>query len=112
MIESAKPASQRLPARFEAVASLMGKEVVWMTENLSGGGMLIASPDSPHLGTSFSFDLALPDGEVGGGARVVRHVAAGREPIEGFGARFLDFDDGGLVRLHDWLRSAIEAGSS
>lgn len=112
MIESAQPASQRLPARFEVVAKVMGIEIVWMTENLSGGGMLISSEQPPSLGTAFSFSLALPDGEVSGDARVVRHVAAEREPVAGFGARFLNFADDGQVQILDWLRTAIDSGSS
>ncbi len=112
MIETAQPTSQRLLARFEVVANVSGREFAWKTENLSGGGMLIATEDSPPLGTSFSFDLALPEGEVSGDARVVRQVISKRETVDGFGARFLNFEDEGQIRILDWLRSALEAKSS
>ncbi len=106
LVETAQPMALRLPLAIE-VSAISGREhFEWTTDNLSGGGMLIGTPDPPKVGNAFRFSLALPEGDVEGDAIVVRHTFEGREPIDGFGARFLGFQGDGQSRLLRFLREA------
>ncbi len=106
LVETAQPMALRLPLAIE-VSAISGREhFEWTTDNLSGGGMLIGTPDPPKVGNAFRFSLALPEGDVEGDAIVVRHTFEGREPIDGFGARFLGFQGDGQGRLLRFLREA------
>ena len=106
LVEIAQPMALRLPLAIE-VSAIAGREhSEWTTDNLSGGGMLIGTPDPPKVGGSFRFFLALPEGDIEGDAIVVRHTFEGREMADGFGARFLRFQDNGQSRLLQFLREA------
>ncbi len=106
LVETAQPMALRLPLAIE-VSAISGREhFEWTTDNLSGGGMLIGTPDPPKVGNAFRFSLALPEGDVEGDAIVVRHTFEGREPIDGFGVRFLGFQGDGQSRLLRFLREA------
>ena len=110
LVEVAQPMALRLPLAIEVSAIAGRQHQEWTTDNLSGSGMLIGTPDPPKVGGSFRFSLALPDGDVQGDAVVVRHTFEGREPVSGFGARFLSFQDDGQTRLLQFLRNAGKAG--
>jgi hypothetical protein len=108
MIDFAQPMAERLPVHLEVSATVNGENIVWRTENLSGSGMLIGTTSPPAMGSLFPFTLQVPGlGEVEGEAKVVRHTAVGREPVDGFGARFVSFAGDGQNFLLIYLRSAI-----
>ncbi|MEN8163900.1 MAG: PilZ domain-containing protein [Acidobacteriota bacterium] len=106
LVEVAQPMALRLPLDIEVSAIAGRQNHEWATDNLSGSGMLIGTPEPPKIGDSFRFSLALPDGDIQGDAVVVRHTFEGREPVSGFGARFLSFQDDGQTRLLNFLREA------
>lgn len=106
LVETAQPMALRLPLALEVAAIAGRKHYEWTTDNLSGGGMLIGTPDPPKVGDAFRFALSLPEGDVEGDAIVVRHTFEGRELIDGFGARFLVFQGDGQSRLLRFLREA------
>ncbi|MCD4749383.1 MAG: PilZ domain-containing protein [Thermoanaerobaculales bacterium] len=109
MIEVSQPMAERRQEKLKVVATVRGQEETWVTENISGGGMLIGTDHPPALDSTFPFTLEIPDGELAGQAKVVRHVVMGREAVDGFGARFLWFHDDGQSRLLKWLREAALA---
>ncbi len=106
IVETAQPMALRLPLAIEVSAIAGRQHYEWMTDNLSGGGMLIGTPDPPKVGDAFRFSLALPERDIEGDAIVVRRTFEGREPTDGFGARFLAFQDDGQSRLLKFLREA------
>lgn len=82
--------------------------VMSQTENLSSTGMRIRGPQSYPLGTKFDFELALPGKPqpITGVAVLVRHTRWPVEPVEGFGAQFLEIDADGRRQLEAFLQSA------
>ena len=108
LIEVAQPMVLRLPLALEVSAISGRNRFEWKTDNLSGSGMLIGTPDPPAVGTAFRFTLFLPDWEIEGDAMVVRQTFEGREAVGGFGARFLAFHSDGQARLLSFLREKGE----
>ncbi len=108
LIEVAQPMVLRLPLAIEVSAISGRNRFDWTTENLSGSGMLIGTPDPPAMGTAFRFTLFLPEGEIEGDGVVVRQTFEGREAVGGFGARFLGFYKNGQARLLSFLRESGE----
>lgn len=106
LIEVSQPMALRLPVAIEVTAISGRNQADWTTENLSGSGMLIGTDDPPDVGTTFRMTLALPEGDVEGEAIVVRRTFEGRESVDGFGARFIGFQDDGQVRLLRFLRKS------
>lgn len=104
LIEVAQPMALRLPLAIEVSAISGRNHFEWMTENLSGSGMLVGTGDPPEVGNGFRFTLMLPDGDVQGDGVVVRRTFEGREAVSGFGARFLSFEADGQARLLKFLR--------
>lgn len=110
LIEVAQPMALRLPLAIEVSAISGRNHYEWTTDNLSGSGMLIGTEDPPEIGDAFRFSLVLPDGDVQGDAVVVRRTYEGREPVNGFGVRFLSFEDDGQTRLLQYLREIGKGG--
>jgi hypothetical protein len=106
MVEVSRPMLERLPLNLEVTARFENQVRQWMTENISGSGMLIAADNPPRTGTRFAFDLQLPAEQIEGEARVVRSTLEGRELVDGFGVRFSRFKMDGQRRLLDFLREA------
>ena len=94
---------ERIPIHLDV--RTVPERPVWQTEDVSGFGMLVVAPSSPPVGSELRFSLGLPDGPVHGLLRVVRTAVTERDGIDGFGARFVDFDGDGQRRLRDFLRS-------
>lgn len=76
------------------------------TEDVSRSGMLVAADDPPPVGARLPFALRLPRGEVEGELRVARHTTPSRDPVAGFGARFIRLRDDDLDRLVEWLEES------
>ncbi|RLE28010.1 MAG: hypothetical protein DRJ65_00990 [Acidobacteria bacterium] len=106
LIEIAQPMVLRLPLAIEVSAISGRNRFEWTTDNLSGSGMLVGTEDPPVVGTAFRFTIFLPEGEIEGDGAVVRQTFEGREAVNGFGARFLRFQDDGQARLLQFLREA------
>ena len=112
MVHESLPMVERLPLRYPVTSVIGGVVHQWTTENVSGGGMLLEAGDPPPVGSSIRFTLELATGAVAGDAKVVRHVNSGREPVAGFGVRFLSFAGDGKARLLDHLRDAHAADAA
>lgn len=110
LIEVAQPMALRLPLAIDVSAISGRNHFEWTTDNLSGSGMLVGTDDPPEIGDAFRFSLVLPDGEVQGDGVVVRRTFEGREPVNGFGARFLSFEGDGQARLLKFLREIGKNG--
>jgi len=106
MIEVSRPMLERLPLRLDVTARFDDRVEGWVTENISGSGMLIGAENPPSVGTRFAFDLQIPGDIIQGDARVVRSTLQGRELVDGFGVRFSRFKSDGQRRLLDYLRDA------
>lgn len=75
------------------------------TDNLSTTGMLVHGRSRHPEGTTFRFEMT-PPGElrpIKGTAEVVRATAREREGIDGFAARFNEFEGDGRDRLRTFL---------
>lgn len=108
IVELGSVTMRRVPARLDVVSA--GDRTRWRTVDLSGFGMMVASPTPPAIGGDLRFTLELPTGPVSGKLRVVRHTTAERDGTEGFGARFLALDGDGQRRLRQFLESAESDG--
>ncbi len=104
MIEVAQPMVLRLPLAVEVSAISGRNRYEWTTENLSGSGMLIGTPEPPKVGTAFRFTLFLPEAEIEGDGIVVRQTFEDREAVGGFGARFISIHNDGQAKLLQFLR--------
>jgi len=104
IVELGSVTMRRIPRQLEVVST--GDRTRWRTADLSGFGMMVATPTPPAIGGDLRFTLELPSGPVSGKLRVVRHTTAERDGAEGFGARFLSLDGDGQRRLRQFLESA------
>ncbi|MCP4899509.1 MAG: hypothetical protein GY906_21290 [bacterium] len=104
--QASRESLERLPINVEVECRFDRDLDIWKTENISSGGMLVATENSPPEGSRFRFSLQLGDEPICGQAKVVRRVTMKREPAEGFGARFLSFNNNDKSRLMAHLEEA------
>lgn len=109
--EASRETLERLPIQIEVECHLDEGIQFLKTENISSGGMLIATNEPPAEGIRFRFSLGIPGDPINGQAKVVRRVSTKREPVNGFGARFLSFDNDGKTRLLAELEAVRELES-
>jgi uncharacterized protein (TIGR02266 family) len=111
-VQSPDPAEQRQSPRveFEVRLEAYRGDQLWagLTENISEGGLFIATGIDMSPGEEFEVALTLPDGEVWRAAvvvRWVRPVGVGLEP--GIGVQFKDLDAAHGAKLQRLLKANI-----
>jgi len=95
--------------RLEMFLDATTEKRVAQTDNLSVSGMLVQGRSSYEEGTAFRFELT-PPGDlrpIRGTGEVVRQTTPGREGVEGFAARFAEFEADGRDRLKRFLDQQI-----
>lgn len=86
---------------------------IFQTVNISKSGTLLQGHKELPPGSSFDFLFRLPGGGlIEGNGEVVRQANSHREGMDGVGARFIDFSDGGRDRLLSHIDRQIELGNN
>jgi hypothetical protein len=95
----------RLPTRIMLRLEDRPSQALCQTENVSVSGMLVRGFDNYPKGTSFDFEISLPDDDdpLRGVGEVCRTANVARENVRGFGARFTSFAETDLERLEELL---------
>ena len=75
------------------------------TVNVSEAGLLIRIGEPLPLKTQVRVTLSLPDESepIMATGEVLRHTVRGIDPVEGMAVRFIEFEDGGRLRLADFV---------
>jgi CheY-like chemotaxis protein len=102
--ELAMPAprvSVKMPARIQLFADGRPLRLMAQIQNLSASGMLLRGVTQFPVGTSFEFEMMLPDDPkpISGTAEITRTTEPMREPVQGVGVRFVSFEGSDRVRL-------------
>jgi hypothetical protein len=95
----------QVPVRLAPLAAAEGAGAVGRTENISSSGMLLSCLEELQVGSTFRFEIAIPEQGVTirGSARVVRAADPVREGTRGIGARFTSLADSDRECLVDLL---------
>jgi hypothetical protein len=97
--------------RLEMFLDSATEKRVAQTDNLSATGMLVQGRSRYDEGTAFRFEFT-PPGElrpIKGTGEVVRRTTPAREGVEGFAARFAEFEADGQDRLRRFLEAQISS---
>ena len=97
--------------RLEMFLDSATEKRVAQTDNLSASGMLVQGRSRYDEGTAFRFEFT-PPGElrpIKGTGEVVRRTTPAREGVEGFAARFAEFEADGHDRLRRFLEAQISS---
>jgi PilZ domain len=111
LVTSLLDAPPRLPVRVQVRITVQQEdgqvEVLCQTENISTSGMLLRRRSISTPGTRIDFQIQLPGREemIQGSAEVARVADPDREGLEGFAARFLDFDGSSREEWESFLEA-------
>jgi type IV pilus assembly protein PilZ len=105
-------ANRRSEARFRVELNVgIGSEHNFyqgFAENLSGGGVFIATHVQRHVGEKMDFSIQLPDSEEPitgtGEVRWIREYSESSDARPGVGLRFLELSDGAIERIERFLK--------
>lgn len=110
--ELARPAPRlpvRIPARLHLFADGRPLRVMAQIDNISSSGMLLRGVTQFPVGTSFEFEMVVPDEPkpIRGSAEITRTTDHRREAVRGVGVRFVSFDGSDRVRLEMFIDRSI-----
>ncbi len=105
LIGVAMRAKARLGVELAARLEQGSIQLFCQTVNVSEAGMLIRTGRFLPLKTRVQLTLSLPEDSepIEATGEVLRHTVPGFDPVEGLAIRFLEFSDGGRVRLADFV---------
>lgn len=105
LIGVAMRAKARLGVELAARLEQGSIQLFCQTVNVSEAGILIRTGRSLPLKTKVRLILSLPDESepIEATGEVLRHTTPGIDPVEGVAIRFLEFADGGRLRLADFV---------
>ena len=106
LLRAAPRLSVRITIRLEAVLGNNSTMILTQTENVSRGGMLVRVRKPQPVDARLRFELLLPEDSnpVKGIGEVVRHTRDWRGDISGVGIKYATFEDGGDLRLMEFLQ--------
>jgi len=91
----------KIPANIQLFSDGRPLRLMAQIQNLSASGMLLRGVTQFPLGTTFEFEIAMPDdpSPIRGTAEITRITDRQREIVEGVGVRFVSFEASDRVRL-------------
>lgn len=106
--ELARPAPRlpvRIPARLHLFAEGRPLRLMAQIENISASGMLLRGVTQFPVGTSFDFEMVVPDEArpIRGSAQITRGTDPRHERVHGVGVRFVGFEGSDRVRLEMFI---------
>jgi hypothetical protein len=106
--ELARPAHRvpvRIPARVQLLASGRPLRLMAQIDNISTSGMLLRGVTQFPVGTTFSFEMVVPDEAkpIRGSAEIMRLADPGQEQVNGVGVRFVSFEGSDRLRLEMFI---------
>jgi hypothetical protein len=112
--ELARPAprvSVRMPARLQLFADGRPLRLMAQIENLSASGMLLRGVTQFPVGTALEFEMVVPDEPkpIRGTAEITRTTNPMREPVQGVGVRFVNFEGSDRLRLEMFVDRNLPA---
>ena len=95
----------RVPKRIKSEVSSKDGLTFSTTQNLSGGGMFITTPDPITPGTELELSLKMPDGDMVSVKGIVRWIRDESKDgdLAGMGIEFLDIKDSDSTRIKNML---------
>jgi uncharacterized protein (TIGR02266 family) len=95
----------RVTVRLQVLLADGRTELMSQTENVSASGVLVRTTKPYPVETPVRFDLYLPEAmtPVSGKGLVARLSTNAGRKVTGIGVKFLEFSNGGDVRLRDFL---------
>jgi hypothetical protein len=110
--ELARPAPRlpvKIPARLHLFADGRPLRLMAQIDNISSSGMLLRGVTQFPVGTSFEFEMVIPDEAkpIRGNAEITRTTDPRREPVHGVGVRFVSFDGSDRVRLEMFIERGL-----
>ncbi len=112
--ELARPAprvSVRMPARIQLFADGRPLRLMAQIDNLSASGMLLRGVTQFPVGTTFEFEMVVPDEPqpIRGSAEITRTTDPRREMVHGVGVRFVSFEGSDRLRLEMFVDRNLPA---
>jgi hypothetical protein len=106
--ELARPAPRiptRIPARVQMVADGRPQRLMAQIDDISTSGMLLRGVTQFPVGTTFGFEMVVPDEAkpIRGTAEIMRATDPRREQVHGVGVRFVSFEGSDRLRLEMFI---------
>jgi len=104
----------KMPANIQLFSDGRPLRLMAQIQNLSASGMLLRGVTQFPVGTSFEFEMMVPDdpNPIRGTAEITRTTDPQREAIQGIGVRFVSFDASDRVRLEMFVDEHLTGRAS
>ena len=115
--ELARPAPRiptRIPARVQLLADGRPLRLMAQIDNISTSGMLLRGVTQFPIGTTFGFEMVVPDEAkpIRGTAEIMRATDPRREQVHGVGVRFVSFEGSDRLRLEMFIGRNLPSRSA